>query len=249
MGITMKIAVGCPIRDRAWIVNEWIDHVRVAFDVAGLKPYWVFAIGIGPEGDDGTAKLATNLFKTENGMWTIIHEPKTKPGRHWSEQRYEHLAEYRNRLLGIVQAIQPDYFWSLDSDILAHPVALTTLLETIQAEHKMGGEELRFDAVGGKTYLSRTSRHITTWANIAYSGGLQRQDQEGVFRCDVLMAIKLMSPAAYNIPYKSSKFGEDIGWSENCRSAGLKLGWDGRIASKHVMDPKSLHDIDPRIGW
>lgn len=248
----MKIAVGCPIRDRAWIVNDWIEHVRVAFEVCGLKPWWVFGIGIGPEGDDGTAKIATNLFKTDNGMWTIIHEPATKDGRNWNEERYEHLALYRNKLLHVVQAVQPDYFWSLDSDILVHPVALMTLLDSIEQPHKVQGEQKMFDAVGGKTYLSPMSRHITTWANLKRSGmgsGLNRHDSEGVFACEVIMAIKLMTPAAYHVPYSPHRLGEDIGWSLNCRDAGLTLGWDGRTTSKHVMDPSHVGRVDPRLGW
>lgn len=245
----MKVAVGCPIRDRAWIVKDWIEHVRVAFEVAGLRPHWVFGIGIGPDGDDGTAKIVTDIYKTDNGMWTIIHEPKIPHDHSWGAERYEQMADYRNQTLAIVQAVNPDYFWSLDSDILAHPTALAMLLETISRPQRVRGEQKMYDAVGGKTYLSRTGRQVATWGNHEPGGGMRRHDEEGVFPCDILMAIKLMTPAAYHIPYAYHRLGEDLGWSANCRAAGLQLGWDGRVASKHVMEREDVGKIDPRLGW
>ena len=248
---TMRIAVGCPIRNRAWIFPQWAEHVRSAFGVVGLKPYWVFAIGVGPSGkDDGTQKMVTDLYKREPGMWCEISEPEIPSVRvNWTRERLAHMADYRNALLGVVRAAQPDFFLSVDSDILLHPCALKTLLDTIEKEHMIAGGLQKFDAVGGKTFLSEASRHLTSWANLNPQGGLARQDSNGVFRCEVLMALKLMTPAAYNIDYDFHQHGEDIGWSKNCAKAGLTLGWDGRITSKHCMYPEQLEKPDPRVGW
>lgn len=239
----MKIVVGCPIRNRAWIFPEWLEHVRIAFDVAGVTPTWVFNIGLNRAGqDDGTQRMATELFREENGMWTETYEPDHPVERtQWTGERYHHMVVYRNQLLSLVQAMTPDYFFSVDSDILLHPGALAVLLDSI--------DRRGFDAVGGKTYLSTGSKHITTYANHAPSGGLQRQDQMGTFPVQIIMAIKLMNPAAYQIPYAYDKFGEDIGWSDNARNAGLKLGWDGRLCSKHIMYPEQLDKVDRRVGW
>lgn len=246
----MRVGVGCPVRNRAWILPQWQDHVRAAFDVIGLKPYWIFAIGVGPSGkDDGTQKLLTDLYETESGMWTEIAEPDVAAFRNWNEERYAHMASYRNQLLNMVRAAQPDYFLSVDSDILLHPAALLVLLDTIEKTHIVAGGPERFAAVGGKTFLSETSRHITTWANLNSQGGLTRQDSNGVFACEAIMALKLMSPDAYNVDYEGHQQGEDIGWSLNCKKAGLALGWDGRICSKHVMNSEQLDRVDRRVGW
>lgn len=247
----MRIAIGCPVRSRAWILPQWIDHVREAFDVVGLEPYWTFAIGVGPTGkDDGTQKLVTDLYKDGRGLWAEFSEPVAAETRtNWTRERLSHMADYRNRLLGLVRAQQPDYFLSVDSDILLHPCALMTLLETINTTHMVKGGPEKFDAVGGKTFLSEGSRHITTWANLNPQGGLRREDSKGVFSCEVIMALKLMTPAAYNVDYVYHPYGEDIGWSNSCRDAGLILGWDGRVISKHVMHQEDLHKIDRRVGW
>lgn len=246
----MKVAVGCPIRDRAWIFPWWVQHVRATFAVAGLRPHWVFAIGIGPnDRDDGTRRLVSDLYKEDDGIWCEIPEPERTTDRAWSTERFTEMADCRNQLLGLVQAIEPDYFLSVDSDILLHPTALKVLLDSIQQEYTPQGIPTRYDAMGGKAILSMTSRHITTYGQIERQGFLQRQDADGTFQVDVLMALKLMSPAAYHICYKGDRNGEDLGWSENCRAAGLKLGWNGSVMSKHVMSRSRLHTIDPRIGW
>lgn len=247
----MRVAVGCPIRDRAWIFEEWVEHVRIAFDLAGLTPIWVFAIGVGPNGkDDGTQRIVTDLYRNEPGIWTEINEPAIPEKRMWNPPRYEQMADYRNRLLGLVQAIKPDYFLSLDSDILIHPSALVCLMETITSKHNVAGLDCFWDAVGGKTFLSEVSSHHMTYASLGPSGGgLRRVKSDGVFPVEIIMAIKLMASTAYNIPYASHQFGEDIGWSLNCNKAGLHLGWDGRVTSKHVMNREALTKVDPRVGW
>jgi hypothetical protein len=58
-----------------------------------------------------------------------------------------------------------------------------------------------------------------------------------------------MKPEAYNIDYKVADQGEDIGWSQNCKQARLKLLWDGSHASKHVMRRKDLENVDVRVGY
>ncbi len=248
----MKVAVGCPIRDRAWIFEEWLEHVRIAFDLAGISPTWVFAIGVGPSGkDDGTQKLVTDLYRNEPGIWTEINEPPLKEGRlQWNGDRYHQMVDYRNRLLGLVQAIKPDYFLSLDSDILLHPSALVCLLDTIQAKHVTKGAPIHWDAVGGKAFLSERGNTMVTYGNLGPNGGgLRRMNSDGIFPVEIIMAVKLMTPQAYAIPYSYSVWGEDIGWSQNCNNAGLHLGWDGCVASKHIMRRENLGKVDNRVGW
>lgn len=247
----MKVAVGCPVRDRAWIFNEWLEHVLVAFEVANLTPYFVFTIGTSV---DDTHDLVTETFRHYGGMWCDEDEDinqHLEPGmRVWNNSRYNTMVRVRNRLLEMVRVMQPDYFLSLDSDILIHPVALMSLIETLThgVTQRRSRERLLPDAVAGKCYLSKSSRlpnYLTKKAN----GGWHREDQENVFEVDVIMALKLMNTAAYNVDYRHDPYGEDIGWSLACHDRGLHLVWDGRIASKHCMVPQQLAEVDPRIGW
>ena len=63
------------------------------------------------------------------------------------------------------------------------------------------------------------------------------------------MAIKMMSPKAYNIDYESHIHGEDLGWSKAVKNAGGQMLWDGQVASKHVMNMKMFDVVDKRVGY
>jgi hypothetical protein len=72
---------------------------------------------------------------------------------------------------------------------------------------------------------------------------------QGVIPADIIMAVKIMAPAAYDVDYQYHFHGEDIGWSAACRAKGLKLGWDNRHINKHVLVPGMLATVDRRLGW
>lgn len=238
----MKVVVGCPIKNRAWIFPEWLESVQIAFDLAGEKPHFAFVVGIEEDGtDDGTLDLVTDVFASESGVMHFEREPAIPDQRvPWTVDRYTRIVDYRNTLLDIVRKMEADLFLSVDSDILLHPTILAILMDDLARRP--------WSAVAGKVYLGH-HRDIVNYADHHVNGGLKRQDQDGLFEVQILMALKLMTPAAYNIDYGFSHWGEDIAWSDNCRSAGLKLGWDGRVASKHVMYREKLDQIDPRVGW
>lgn len=99
----------------------------------------------------------------------------------------------------------------------------------------------------GKAYMSKAGVANPSYANFNKQGSLVRSDSCGVFPVDVIMAIKLMKPSAYNVDYKPARQGEDIGWSLHCKEKGLKLGWTGEVTSRHVMSKKDLDKNDIRI--
>ena len=88
-----------------------------------------------------------------------------------------------------------------------------------------------------------------SYANIVNAHSLIRPDCLGVIPVDVIMAIKLMTPEALQEDYCFDTNGEDIGWSKSATAQGLKLAFDGRVCSKHVMRPGQLEKLDPRCGF
>lgn len=238
----MQIVVGCPIKNRAWIFPDWLENIEIAFDVAGEEPHYAFVVGMEEDGtDDGTLGLVTDAIANNKrgGSLFVENEPSIPDYRKpWTIDQYRNIVDYRNELLNLVRHTQADLFFSVDSDILLHPAALAVLLDSIK----------RFDAVSGKCFLGQ-SRDIVSYAMHNTNGGLQRKNQDGVFECEIIMALKLMTPAAYMTDYTFSKWGEDIGWSDACRAQGLHLGFDGRVTSKHIMYREKLGQVDPRVGW
>lgn len=219
------IIIGGPISRREWIIERWYDHAWFAVDRAGVDARFLHVVNI--------HDTPTRDRLDHDSIQVLTEEPKRQDTRTWNHKRYAHMANLRNLGLAAVREHAPDYFLSCDSDILLHPDAILTLLDAL--EHP-ALERITFDAVGGKCFMTDTDQY-TSCGMMSRTGGIRRVDTpNGVFACDVIMAIKLMNPAAYAIDYQFHKHGEDIGWCLAARAAGVRIGWDGRVLSNHVHD-------------
>lgn len=229
----MRLLVGCPVAHRDWVLPRWFDHVEAACEVAGVAPEFLFVC------DRRDPSWACIEMLAPDARLVPCVTTRGRDERRWNPRRYVEMVSLRNELLRAVREAKADAFLSLDSDILVHPAQVAMLLESSE----------RFDAVGGRCYMTKTGLRFPSYAMLSRSGGLQRPDSHGVFGVDVIMAIKLMGRAAIEVHYQVDAQGEDIGWSKACREHGLKLGWDGRVASKHVMAPHLLEVVDTRVGF
>lgn len=247
-----SILIGGPVSRREWIIEHYIRAVEHSVNKQRLNHAFIF---LGDVANDPTFGLIHSMcvgthkcFLLDVGKETPVAYPHA-----WTHDDYHRMVALRNRLLQEVRRLQPDYFLSLDSDILLAEPTIGQLLETVE----------RYDAVGGKCYMTQPRKdpypegalevvagtHAPSYGKLLLNGNMRRFNSEAVFDVDILMAIKLMTPKAYNIDYKWDHRGEDLGWSENCRKAGLKLGWDGRTANKHVWEPRYLDLVDQRVGF
>ncbi len=229
----MNLIVGCPVAHREWILPTWFAHVRAATDLAGLSPTFTFVC----HPDDRSWGCITDHAPDA----TLVSAPfaRGRDQRDWRPERYAQMVELRNLLLGSVRAQAPDLFLSLDSDILLHPDQLKLMVDDLD----------RFDAVGGRCYMTSAGTRFPSWGRLSRLGNLQRVDSTGTFAVDVIMAIKLMTPAAYAVDYEFDLQGEDVGWSRAATRAGVRLGWDGQVASKHVLASHLLTPVDARVGF
>lgn len=236
----MNLLVGCPVRNRAWILPDWFDHVEAAAERAGVTAGYVFALSTQDPSADVVLDQALRRRRAQMIVPTDDVEDLGADERHWNHDRFRHMTRVRNLLLDAVRLLAPDAFLSLDSDVLLHPDALGDLIESL----------LRFGAVGGATFMG-PGRRLTSCGWVRGMNGLVRREmhQRGCIPVGVIMAIKLMSPAAYGVDYTFHTQGEDAGWSLAATEAGVRLGWDNRHISKHVMYPCQLQAVDERCGY
>lgn len=233
----MDLVVGCPVLRREWILEPWFEHVDRSAKLAGITPHFAF---VGDLENDPSFGIIDRC--TTRALLVHVQETRAVDRRDWATaSRYHRMVELRNLLLFAVRAMAPLAFLSLDSDILIHRDLLGRLLEDVLSDS--------YDAVGGRCYMTPSGTSYPSWARLGRGDALQREDANGYFPVDVIMAIKMMSPAAYHIDYEHHLQGEDVGWSKAARRAGLRLGWDGSLVSKHVLAPELLHRVDPRVGF
>jgi hypothetical protein len=232
------IVVGCPVRDRAWCLPTWFEHIEAACEAAGETPHYLF-VG-DPNQDVASFRAIEEGVHLHQRNMTILglNEIYQPYKRVWNLDRFSHMVLLRNTLLERVRHMRPEHYWSVDSDIL---VAKDTLTSALEARD-------RFDAVGSRCYMTPKGTFAPSYAMLN-GGGLVRPDSKGCHKVDVIMAVKLMNPDAYNVDYEVHRQGEDIGWSISARKHGVKLGWDGRTVSKHLTTEASLDKVDDRVGF
>lgn len=234
-----SLLVGCPVYKRGWALWDWFLNVEAAAERIKIQPTYIFAVD--PRDHEACDIIESAVERLDRDVHvTWIEEPLNMPEeRVWNEQRYHRMVYLRNELLRIVRELKPMLFLSVDSDIFLHDESLEYMVEGLD----------RFAAIGGKCYMTPTGVQFPSWMNFR-GHGIERYDHSsGPVEVDTIMAIKLMSAAAYNIDYVWHAQGEDIGWSLACKEAGLKLGWDGRVTNKHVMVPEKAQMVDTRVGF
>ncbi len=239
-----QIFIGAPTVNREWIIHDWINKTFGA--ISSLSDDFDFGfMMVSPEYDKGTKAVEDFCLAMNHCFYHVVVEDKKEDDkRHWNHDRYHRMVYLRNLLLDRIRLVNPDYFLSLDTDILLHRDCISNLIDTQKS--------LMADAVGGKTYM--TTRGVMSpsygmFRQQQVSQGIRRRDSAGVIKVDVIMAIKLMTPAAYAVDYEFHTHGEDLGWSAACKRKGLSLYWDGKVTNKHVMEPRMLNEIDLRVGF
>lgn len=232
----MRLLIGAPVCHREWIIERWLEQAAASAEAAGVEYSFVLLGGM----DDPTFEVVRELPQ-HNVACVYVDEPRGEDVRDWNEVRIQRMVDLRNMLLRFVRLDAPDYFLSLDTDVLLHPDTIGNLIET-QVEREWA-------AVGGYCYLSE-DRGCPSYSNFPAAYVLHRPDlPREQQRCDILMAIILMTEKAWSIDYRFSVHGEDIGHSVAMRSAQLAVGCDARVINKHIMERWQLETIDERCGW
>lgn len=218
---------------RGWILPHYLDALRRSFDQE------FDLVFVGSEHDEDSWEPIRRFSRVHRVNLHEVYslEPDRDDNRYWSKERYHHMVYVRNLLLGRVRELEPDIFFSVDTDILLNLTVVNNMIESLS----------QFDAVAGKVYLSPTGTDITNAGHTNRFNNLIRVKSEGVLSVKYIMALKAMRPSAYNIDYEFHHKGEDLGWSNACRREGLKLGFDGRKAAMHVMEKWQLGAKDKRI--
>lgn len=235
-----ELVVGCPVLDRAWALPAWFAHLDEALARAGFAEV-AFAFVGDPAVDAATWEAIAVGAAGRPVRAVVVPEmglPDPALAHRWTAERFRRMVELRNALLGAVRDMAPAWFLSVDSDILLHPDALVEMSRCASG----------YDAVGAKTYLTAAGVNEISYASLV-GGSLSRSEFHGAAAVDVIMAIKLMSPAAYGVDYVWHHSGEDVGWSIAARARRLRLGFTGRVGSKHVRSPEGLDAVDARVGY
>ncbi len=240
-----RLIIGCPIYQRDWIFPYWISCIQSqSVNISDIG--FVFVVS---RDDTQTTDMLTSWSNRhpEVDVFDLVyadelnHFSHVEGQRHWTLSKYENMVNLRNLLLNKVREYQPEYFFSLDSDIL---ISNPSTLELLIAHIKDGA-----DAVSPLMFMTPTGyRFPSVMKWIDNPGEKAHRDFDfplgTYFQSDVIMAAKMMSKNVYNkIDYCIHQQGEDLGWSGNCAKNEFKLYSASYIYAIHVMNQAMMERI------
>lgn len=249
----MKLIIGCPIYKRDWILHHWIRCIlSQSYNIEDIG----FIFEASPE-DEATLSILETFKRFQkniplfeiNVREDLPHFEHIKNGRQWTLSKYANMVKLRNSLLNRVRELQPDYYFSLDSDIL---IQNPNTIELLIAHIKSGADgvsPLMFMTPTGCLYPS-----VMNWRPDVSTKAMRKLSYPlgTYFQSDIIMAAKMMSKNLYSeVDYEVHEQGEDIGWSLNAKRKGFKLFSASYIYAPHIMSEemyeKFLKEGDNRL--
>lgn len=234
----MFVLIGCPIYDRAWILTEWFFHIeRQDFPLEDIG----FIFEAAPDDDETVNALYAfrdkhpELKHFEVNINTDEqHKAHPEGKRVWTSDHYSVMARLRNRMLDRVTDINPDRFFSLDSDILLeNPRTISELVQITSA----------VDAASPLMYMTKDDMNFPNCMSWCEEDGGRAQrlyphcyPYGSLFQVDVIMAAVMMTRPVYAMTrYKWHFQGEDLGWADDCAKLGFELYLASYIYTPHIM--------------
>jgi hypothetical protein len=238
----MKLIIGCPIYKRDWIFPLWasaIERQSIPLNKIGF----VFEVSA----DDDKMHDMLVLWRKYhreiphfeiNKREDIPHFEHAPNSRQWTISKYENMVNLRNSLLTRVRELSPDYYFSLDSDVI---IKNDSTLELLIGHIKDGT-----DAVNPLMYMTPFGTDfpsVMSWIDKDEFKATRNKDYPigTFFESDVIMAAKMMSKKVYeNVDYEIHSQGEDLGWSANASKKGYSLACASYIYAPHIMHQQML---------
>ncbi len=239
----MKLLIGCPIYKRDWIFSSWAAAIeRQSIDLSKIG--FVF---ITSSNDENTYQCINTWKKIHPEIPyletvpkdDIVHHEHSNNSRQWTMSKYYNMISLRNSLLNEVRKIQPDYFFSLDSDIiLQNSKSIELLISHIQ-DGADAVSPLMFMTPFGIDFPS-----VMSWIDDPGKKAMRLSNYPlgTYFKSDIIMAAKMMSKDVYNnVDYTFHTQGEDLGWCADAHKKGFKNLYSASyIYAPHIMHPQML---------
>lgn len=233
----MKVAIGAPVAERAWILNRWFQ----CLDRQTVRPSeFCFVYS---HSTDGTLAL----LKDAPAPTTVVKSPLPFYPRDQRNDdpadkcRAKHFSKLRNHLRTLLLATDADVLLSLDTDILLEDeYAIERLVDALD-DFDMAAP-LTYLHPGGELSECYNAGFWTAGDPGSFTRGWRRADKNDVLayrspiKIDVPMACVAMRRHALAMcKYKPHECGEDLGFADSIDQHDLRVGWLTDLPVRHVM--------------
>lgn len=219
-----KVAIGSVIRNRAWILPEYLKALKSINNYPAPMKHYVFLEN--DSQDDTLSQLKD--FKRQSLIPVAVKSVVTNYP-HWnrgdySKNQYKHLAEMRNKLIEMVLETDAMYFLSVDSDIIVPPDILTRLLAAVNGSQNVvmaaaisNIPERKLDGNAAGNFLINDSLGIPLHP--------PEYPLKGIIEVDVTGAVYLIPRRLLEdgVRYGSHPLGEDFPFCKQAKEKGYSL--------------------------
>jgi glycosyltransferase involved in cell wall biosynthesis len=223
----MKISVGCPIYNRAWSLPRWFQNLfNQKIDLKQTSLVFAYT-----PGDDNTLEIIEQYGSKFSELHVLPCEDLPAFANR-DNARYYPLVILRNRIFEKLREIQPDYYFSWDSDILLPEGTLKGLIKD------------KKDIVGPWVDLVPPNGIPNCVTLLPNGGGFRRRKpydtyypQTGLYEVSTVFAVSLMSSPVFNTcTYMHHQGGEDYGFAINVINAGFTSWMDANFIGTHLYN-------------
>jgi hypothetical protein len=239
------VTIGCPISNRSYLIDRYLKGIyNLDYPKNKIKLY--FLVNNSQDSTESDLNRFRNKYKKEYLDIKIDKynlSKKTDKRQHkYREEFYNRLATLRNYIL---DKIDTDYFFSVDSDVIVNQDVLIELLKSEK------------DIIAAVINNDQVSRPYAEYPNIR-TNLLHYVDKEvvvnnetkmvktlthyldyplnDVVEVDVTGAVYLLTnDVCSKVKYEFHELGEDVSFCDNAKIQGYKIYADTGLLQKHIM--------------
>lgn len=251
LNIGKTVTIACPVSDnRLWIIDLYLDHIyNIIYDKKLMNLYFVLNYDY-----YNIEKILLDFKSKHDHEYNEItidyyYKNKNAPQDERSNEvrlkhSYTHLSNLRNKILNY-SSKHTEFLLSIDSDILVRPDIIHKLLSanknicaSLIWNSYIYSPEKPYSCPNILSYdENKILKHVSNY----YTKNSPNLTESKIIQIDATGAICLMSKeVCQNTRYSWHSQGEDMAWSEDCRSKGYKLYVDCGAFSYHIMSEKHL---------
>lgn len=253
-----KIAIGCPVRNRAWVLPEYLQALR---DIDYEDKMFLF---LENDSEDNTAKHLYNFQHFTNRDLSqmsvdvrVDHISTASP--HWNHGDYAHeqyanLARVRNHFLDMFLRTNADFLLSVDSDVIVPPNIVTRLMRHMDGRTIAGAAisnvpDKPLDGYTPGNFMTSGKAVKLAWREdeqgnrVPYEISMSAYAHpfayptSGIHPVDLIGAVYLIPRAVIEAGarYAPHQTGEDAPFCEAARQLGYRLLVDMDVRCEHRM--------------
>lgn len=222
-----KVLIGCPVRDRGWILPSYLKHLTELAYPPELVEYG-FIVN---DCCDNTLNILQGFREASSSP---VHIEIKNLGSRTSSVRggysISNLVILRNFLLELFLSTDCTHLFSIDSDILVQPHILTELVNVnLPVVSALVRNDVHLGLRGFYNILELVGDRFQPLINFPYNQVIQVDCTGAVYLIQRRVIEEL------GVRYQIHLQGEDAGFCEIARSKGIKIWCHTGLHCTHVM--------------